>query len=99
MRKYLIERNIPGAHKMSDDELRAAASKSCDVLDQLGTDVRWQQSFISKDKVTCVYVARDEDIIREHARISGFPADRILEIEGEFGPATAGQRKAAAATP
>lgn len=97
MPKYLIERNVPGAHKMSADELHAAANKSCDVLESLGTDIGWQQSFISEDRITCLYVARDEAIIREHAQMSGFPADRIIEIEGEFGPAAAEPRKAASA--
>ncbi|HEY9450164.1 MAG TPA: DUF4242 domain-containing protein [Gemmatimonadaceae bacterium] len=95
MPKYLIERHVPGAHEMSPEELHVAANKSCDALDYLGSDVVWQQSFVTKDTINCVYVGRDENIIREHARISGFPADRIQVIEHEIGPATAEPRQAA----
>lgn len=98
MPKYLIHRNVPGAHEMSPDELHVASNKSCDALDYLGPDVQWQQSFVTKDTITCVYVGRDEGIIREHARLSGFPADRIQVIEHEIGPATAEPRQAAALT-
>lgn len=98
MPKYLIERHVPGAHEMTPEELHVAANKSCDALDYLGPDVVWQQSFVTKDTINCVYVGRDEKIIREHARISGFPADRIQVIEHEIGPATAEPRQPAPVT-
>ncbi len=98
MPKYLIERHVPGAHEMSPEELHVAANKSCDALDYLGPDVEWQQSFVTKDTINCVYIGRGEDIIREHARISGFPADRIQVIEHEIGPSTAEPRQPAPVT-
>ncbi|HET9947429.1 MAG TPA: DUF4242 domain-containing protein [Longimicrobiales bacterium] len=96
MPRYLIERNVPGAHHMSPEELHRAANVSCDALDELAPDVQWQQSYITEDKITCVYVARDEGGVREHARISGFPADTIREIVEEIGPGTAEPRQPAA---
>ncbi|MGH7657471.1 MAG: DUF4242 domain-containing protein [Gemmatimonadales bacterium] len=93
MPRYLIERNVPGAHNMSAEELHSAANQSCDVLDQLGSDIEWEQSFITEDRITCVYVARDEDMVREHAGLSGFPANRIQEIRNGISPATAEPRK------
>ncbi|MGH7506677.1 MAG: DUF4242 domain-containing protein [Longimicrobiales bacterium] len=92
MPKYLIERNVPGVHEMSGEQMYLAANKSCDVLDRLGTDIQWVKSFVTEDRLTCVYIARDEEIVREHARISGFPADAIHEIATEIGPVTAEPR-------
>jgi hypothetical protein len=97
MQKYLIERNVPGAHEMSPEELRSAAGKSCEVLRDLGTGIQWQQSFVTEDKITCVYLANNEEIIREHARISGFPANAIHEVKGMMDPTTGAPRQAAAA--
>lgn len=82
---------------MSAEDLHSAANKSCDVLDQLGKDIKWEQSFITEDRITCIYVARDEDMVREHARISGFPANRIREIRNGMSPMTAEPRKEKAA--
>jgi hypothetical protein len=89
MQRYLIERNIPGAEKMSPADLKAAAQKSNAVLHALGPDVQWIHSFVSKDMITCEYVARDENIVREHAQKSGFPADKIREVRTVIDPTTA----------
>ena len=80
-RKYLIERELPGAGKLSTEELKAIAQKSCSVLNNLGIDVQWKESFITTDKIYCVYLANDENLIREHAKLGGFPANRISEIK------------------
>lgn len=96
MPRYLIERTVPGAHRMSTAERRAAANKSRDVLDHLGTDIQWQQSFITEDRITCVYIASDPEIIRRHARLSGIPADQIHEITIGMDPTTAEPRQPAA---
>lgn len=96
MPKYLIERNVPGVHRLSGEELHAAANKSCDVLEHLGPDIQWQQSIITEDRITCVYIARDEQIVRKHARLSGFPADSIQRIVGGMDPTTAEPREMAA---
>jgi hypothetical protein len=89
MPKYLIEREIPGAGKSSVEDLRAVAQKSCGVLQKLGTDIQWVESYITDDKIYCVYIARDEQLVREHAKLGGFPANRISEIRGIIDPATA----------
>lgn len=89
MHRYLIERQIPGAEKMSPADLKAAAQKSNAVLHDLGPDVQWIHSFVAKDMIVCEYVARDEDIVREHARKSGFPANKITEIRAVMDPTTA----------
>jgi hypothetical protein len=89
MPKYLIERESPGAGKSSVEDLRAVAQKSCGVLQKLGTDIQWVESYITDDKIYCVYIARDEQLVREHAKLGGFPANRISEIRGIIDPATA----------
>jgi predicted Rdx family selenoprotein len=89
MPKYVIERESPGAGKSSVEDLRAAAQKSCGVLQKLGTDIQWVQSYITDDKVYCVYIARDEELVREHAKQGGFPANRISEIRTIIDPTTA----------
>ena len=89
MNRYLIERNIPGAEKMSPGDLKAAAQKSNAVLHELGSDVQWVHSFVAKDTIFCEYLARDEDIVREHARKSGFPANRITQINSVLDPTMA----------
>lgn len=92
MPRYLIERNMPGAHEMSPEELREGARKSRKVLDQLGSGIQWQHSYISEDTVTCVFIADDVDSIREHARLSGFPADLIRRVDAMMDPTTAEQQ-------
>jgi hypothetical protein len=89
MHRYLIERHIPGAEKMSPSDLKAATQKSNSVLHELGPDVQWIHSFVAKDMIFCEYVARDEDIVREHARKSGFPANKITEVRTVIDPTTA----------
>jgi hypothetical protein len=89
MPKYIIEREITGAGKLRDDELRAIAQTSCSVLQQLGPKIQWVQSFTTPDKVYCVYLSPDEATIREHARRGGFPANRISEVKVTIDPTTA----------
>jgi len=89
MPKYIIEREIPNAAALSWAELREIAHRSCEVLLQLGTSVQWVQSFVTEDKMTCVYIAANQDLIREHARRGGFPVDRVLEVAAIIDPTTA----------
>jgi cell division inhibitor SulA len=89
MPKYLIEREIPNAAALSRVELKAIAQRSCAVLQSLGPSIQWIQSFVSEDKITCVYIAPNAEIIREHARQGGFPADRVLEVASIIDPTTA----------
>jgi hypothetical protein len=89
MPKYLIERVIPDAGKLSADELRAISQKSCDVLKGMGPTIQWIQSVVTSDRLYCTYIAPNPDMIREHARRGGFPADAILEIKTTIDPTTA----------
>lgn len=90
MQKYLIERDIPGVDKLNAAELKGAAQASNAALAQLGSDrVQWVESFVTPDKTFCVYLAQDEDAVREHARLSGFPANKITPVAGMISPATA----------
>lgn len=88
MPKYLIEREIPGAGKLSADELRAVAVKSCDVLRQMGTVIQWVQSYVTGDKIYCVYIADNEELVRSHAQKGGFPANVVSEIVTIIDPTT-----------
>jgi hypothetical protein len=88
MPKYLIERELPGAGQLSADELRDISQKSNKVLSELGPDVRWLTSYVTDDKIYCVYVASDEDIIQEHARCGGFPANTITKVSAVIDPST-----------
>ena len=92
MKKYLIERNIPGVDQLDHEALRGAASRSNAVLAQLAPRIQWRESYVTQDKLFCVYLAEDEAVIAEHARLSGFPAHRITEIGRVIDPATAGLR-------
>ena len=89
MPKYIIEREIPGAGKLSPQELQAISQKSCGVLNQMGPRIQWVQSYVTGDKVYCVYIAPNEQMIREHAQQGGFPANRISEIKTMIDPTTA----------
>ena len=89
MKKYVIEREIPGVDRMSPNDLSGAAQTSNKALAQLAPKVQWVQSYVAKDKTFCVYLADNEDAIREHARISGFPANKITEIASVIDPTTA----------
>ena len=94
MPKYVIERELPGAGKLSKEELVAISQKSCDVLNKLGTGIQWMESFVTNDKIYCVYFAANKDIIRQHAEMGGFPANRIEEVQQIISPATAELKKA-----
>ena len=89
MPKYLIEREIPGAGKLSHQELHAISQKSCGVLNKLGPQIQWKESYVTADKIYCVYIAPNEEMVREHARQGGFPANRISEIKSVIDPTTA----------
>lgn len=88
MPRFLIERDIPGAGKLSADELHAISQKSCQVLRDMGPQVQWQHSYVTDDKIYCVYVAADEAQVREHARLGGFPANRISRVASIIDPVT-----------
>ncbi len=89
LNKYIIERDIPKVGSFEREQLRGAAAKSNEVLRQLGPDIQWVESFVAADKTFCVYLAKDEAIIRQHAQISGFPATKITEIARMIDPTTA----------
>lgn len=89
MPKYLIKREIPGAGNMTPQELHGASQKSCGVLQQLGPDIQWVQSFVTNDTIHCVYIAPSEDLVRQHADQAGFPANEIMEIKSMIDPTTA----------
>jgi len=90
MKKYMIERDIPGVDKMSAEELKGAAATSNAALAKLAPRVQWLESFVAKDKTFCVYLAEDEAAVQEHARLSGFPANKVTQLTGAIDPATAG---------
>ena len=89
MPKYLIEREVPGAGKLSAPQLKALSQKSCDVLKTLGSQIQWLHSYVADDKIYCVYMSPNEAMIREHARQGGFPANRISEVKAMIDPTTA----------
>lgn len=92
MKKYMIEREIPKVGSLEREQLQEAAAKSNQVLRQLGPDIQWSESFLTADKMFCVYLANDEALIRRHADLSGFPATKITEIGQMIDPTTAHQR-------
>lgn len=89
MPKYVIEREIPGAGKLSAQELNGIAQKSCGVLSKMGPSIQWLQSYVTDDKIYCVYIAPNEALVREHARQGGFPANRVSEVKTMIDPTTA----------
>jgi len=89
MPKYIIEREIPGAGKLSPQELQAISQKSCGVLRQMGPQIQWVQSYVVDDKVYCIYIAPNVEMLREHAQRGGFPANRISEVKSVIDPTTA----------
>lgn len=89
LHQYVIERDIPGAAELSADELQAISEKSRSVLEALGADIEWSHSYVAEDKFYCVYRARSADLIRKHAEMGGFPADRILRVSTVIDPSTA----------
>lgn len=89
MPKFLIERNIPGAGSLTPNELKAISEQSCSVLRQMGPEIQWVQSYVTPDKVYCIYIAPDEETVREHASRGGFPANVVTRINGIIDPTTA----------
>lgn len=89
MPKFVIEREITGAGKLSPTELKTISKKSCGVLSSLGPNVQWIQSFVTPDKIYCVYHATDEALVRRHAELGGFPANKISLVTGVIDPSTA----------
>jgi Protein of unknown function (DUF4242) len=89
MPKYVIERELPGAGKLSEDQLHAISQKSCGVLNKLGPQIQWIESYVTDDKIYCIYRAPNEDMVREHAKQGGFPANRVSEIRTVIDPTTA----------
>jgi hypothetical protein len=88
LRKFIIERDIPSVGTFERDQLRGAAAKSNEALRALGPDIQWQESYIADNKTFCVYLAKDEAIIRKHAEVSGFPATKITEVKKMIDPTT-----------
>ena len=89
MPKYVIEREISGAGKLSAEELRGISAKSCGVLQNLGPTIQWVQSYVTDDKIYCVYVAPNEAMVREHAKQGGFPANKVSQVREVIDPTTA----------
>jgi hypothetical protein len=89
MPKYIIEREIPGAGSLTTQDLQGISEKSCSVLNAMGPKIQWLESYVTDDKIYCVYIAPDEAAIKEHAEQGGFPANRVSEIKSIIDPATA----------
>lgn len=89
MPKYLIERDLPGAGELPQEQLRGISQKSCGVLNHLGPEIQWIESYVTADKIYCVYRAPNEEMVREHAKQGGFPANKISEISTVIDPSTA----------
>ncbi len=89
MPQYVIERHIPGAGTLSTAELKAISQKSCAVLNQMGPQIQWVHSYVTGDKIFCIYRAPNAEMLREHARLGGFPADNVAEVAAVIDPTTA----------
>ena len=89
MPRYVIEREIPGAGQLTQEELHAIAQRSCSVIDDLGPSIQWVESFVTDDKIYCVYIAANKELVKKHAEMGGFPADRIEQIRNVINPITA----------
>jgi hypothetical protein len=89
MPKYVIERDLPGAGNLTPEQLQAVSQKSCGVLRNLGPEIQWIHSYVTQDKIYCIYIAPSEQLIREHASQGGFPANRIAEVVGMIDPVSA----------
>ena len=89
MPKYVIEREIPGAGKLTATDLHGISAKSCGVLQDLGPSIQWVESYVTDDKIYCVYIAPNEALVREHARKGGFPANKVSEVKTVIDPTTA----------
>jgi len=88
MPKYVIEREIPGAGNLSPEELTAISQKSCGILHEMGPQIQWVESYVTQDKIYCVYIAPNEEAVKEHAAKGGFPANRISEVKSKIDPTT-----------
>jgi len=88
MPKFVIEREIPGAGKLSPQELQAVSQKSCSVLRELGPQIQWLQSYVTDNKIYCIYIAPDEKTVREHASLGGFPANSVSQVRTVIDPTT-----------
>jgi hypothetical protein len=89
MPKYVIERELPGAGKLPPDQLQAISQKSCGVLSNLGPKIQWVHSYVTDDKIYCIYIAPNEEMVREHAKQGGFPATKVSEVKSIIDPTTA----------
>ena len=89
MPKYVIERELPGAGSLSKDQLHAISKTSCDVLGKLGPQIQWVESYVTDDKIYCIYRAANEELVREHAKQGGFPANKVSEVTTIIDPTTA----------
>jgi hypothetical protein len=89
MPKYVIERDVPGAGKMKAKDLKGMSQKSCGVLRKMGSDIQWIHSYVTGDKIYCVYIAPNEKMVREHAKLGGFPVSRVSEVSSIIDPTTA----------
>lgn len=89
MPKYVIEREIPGAGNLSAEDLKAISETSCNVLRKMGSEIQWIHSYVAEDKIYCVYVAPNEEMVREHARLGGFPANSVSRVSTIIDPVTA----------
>ncbi len=89
MKRFVIERDMPGVGTLAREQMREAAQRSNEVLHQLGPDIQWVESYVTGDKIYCVYVAKDEALVHKHAQISGFPANKVSEVRRVIDPTTA----------
>ena len=89
MPKYIIERELPGAGNLGDDQIQGISQKSCQVLDELGTQIQWVESFVTDDKIYCVYIAPSKELIEKHAQQGGFPANKISKVRRMIDPTSA----------
>lgn len=89
MPKYVIEREIPGAGKLTASELKGISETSCNVLRKMGSEIQWIHSYVAEDKIYCVYIAPNEEMVREHARLGGFPANSVSRVSTIIDPVTA----------
>ena len=89
MPKYVIERVVPGASQMSPADLKSLSQKSCNVLNKMGPQIQWVHSYVTDNKIYCVYLAENEEVVREHARLGGFPANHVAQVKTIIDPTTA----------
>ena len=89
MPKYIIERELPGAGRLTAEQLQGISQKSCGVLREMGSEIQWVESYVTGDKIYCVYIAPNEEMVREHAKRGGFPANRVSKVSSVINPTTA----------